>query len=163
MQCGTDGQRGYAGYIEIKYCMLQKKDVNGRTMPQQVTVYGKPYELSGQEEMEYLTGMESGEGEVTGSVTVEVNSSTLPDSPAAKAEIAGSQGNYILRISDNSDAGKEISGAYRRASGKQLKSLQVYDITLQDAVNKIPITKLGRQRMTITIPNREEYCWRTFK
>ena len=102
--------------------------------------------------MEYLTGMESGEREVTGSVTVEVNSSTLPDSPAAKAEIAGSQGNYILRISDNSDAGKEISGAYRRASGKQLKSLQVYDITLQDAVNKIPITKLGRQRMTITIP-----------
>ena len=140
------------GILKIKYCMLQKKDVNGRTMPQQVMVYGKPYELSGQEEMEYLTGTESGEGEVTGSVTVEVNSSTLPDSPAAKAEIAGSQGNYILRISDNSDAGKEISGAYRRASGKQLKSLQVYDITLQDAVNKIPITKLGRQRMTITIP-----------
>ena len=28
----------------------------------------------------------------------------------------------------------------------------MYDITLQDAVNKIPITKLGRQRMTITIP-----------
>ncbi len=33
-----------------------------------------------------------------------------------------------------------------------MKSLQAYDIKLYDAASGIPITKLGRQRMTITIP-----------
>lgn len=139
------------GILKVKYCMLQPGDVNSRTLPEQVLVYGKPYDLAGQEEMEYLLGTESGGEE--GTVAVEVDSSTLPGQPEVTAEIAGSQENYILRISDNSEAGGTISSAYRRAvSGGQLKSLQVYDIRLYDAVRGIPITKLGRQRMTITIP-----------
>lgn len=139
------------GILKVKYCMLQPGDVNSRTLPKQVLIYGKPYDLAGQEEMEYLLGTEVAEEE--GTVTVEVNSSTLPGRPEVTAQIAGSQENYVLRISDNSEAGGEISNAYRRAvSGGQLKSLQAYDIKLYDAVSGIPITKLGRQRMTITIP-----------
>lgn len=114
-------------------------------------IYGKPYDLAGQEEMEYLIGTEAGGEE--GSVVVEVNSSTLPGQPDVTAQIAGSQENYILRISDNNAAGETISSAYRRAvSGGQLRSLQTYDIKLYDAVSGVPITKLGRQRMTITVP-----------
>ena len=139
------------GILKIKYCMLQKKDVNARTLPQQVTVYGKTYEFSGQDEMEYLLGTENEDTE--GTVIVEVNSSTLPESPAVTAEISGSQEDYILRISDNDEAGGIISGAYRKAvSGGQLKSLQTYDITLYDAVRMIPVTRLGRQQMTVTVP-----------
>lgn len=139
------------GKLKVRYCMLQPADVNARTLPQQVIVYGKPYELFGQENMEYLLGEEK--EEAGGTVTVEVNSGTLPKSPSATAEIAGSQENYILRISDNSEAGSMISDAYRRAvSGGQLMSLQAYDIALYDDVKKIPITKLGRQQATITIP-----------
>lgn len=139
------------GILKVKYCMLQPGDVNSRTLPKQVLVYGKPYDLAGQEEMEYLLGTESGGEE--GTVTVEVSSSTLPGQPEVTAQIAGGQENYILRISDNSEAGGIISNAYRRAvSGGQLKSLQAYDIKLYDAASGIPITKLGRQRMTITIP-----------
>ena len=139
------------GILKVKYCMLQPGDVNSRTLPKQVLVYGKPYDLAGQEEMEYLLGTEVGGEE--GSVTVEVNSSTLPGQPEVTAQIAGSQENYILRISDNSAAGEAISSAYRRAvSGGYLQSLQAYDIKLYDAASGIPITKLGRQRMTITVP-----------
>lgn len=140
-----------SGVLKVKYCMLQPGDVNSRTLPKQVLIYGKPYDLAGQEEMEYLLGTEVGEEE--GTVTVEVSSSTLPGRPEAAAQIAGSQENYILRISDSSEAGGEISNAYRRAvSGGQLRSLQAYDIKLYDAASGIPITELGRQRMTITIP-----------
>lgn len=139
------------GILRVKYCMLKPGEVNSRTLPEQVLVYGKPYNLSGQEEMEYLLGEETKEAE--GTVTVEVQSSTLPKQPGVTAEIAGSQENYILHIRDNSEAGGTISSAYRRAvSGGQLRSLQAYDITLYDAAKGIPITKLGRQRMTIMVP-----------
>lgn len=139
------------GILKVKYCMLQPGDVNSRTLPKQVLIYGKPYDLAGQEEMEYLLGTEAGGEE--GSVVVEVNSSTLPGQPDVTAQIAGSQENYILRISDNNAAGETISSAYRRAvSGGQLRSLQTYDIKLYDAASGVPITKLGRQRMTITVP-----------
>ncbi len=139
------------GILKVKYCMLQPGDVNSRTLPKQVLIYGKPYDLAGQDEMEYLIGTEAGGEE--GSVVVEVNSSTLPGQPDVTAQIAGSQENYILRISDNNAAGETISSAYRRAvSGGQLRSLQTYDIKLYDAASGVPITKLGRQRMTITVP-----------
>lgn len=144
------------GILKIKFCILRPEDVNSRTLPQQVTVYGKIYELSGQEEMEYLSGTENrktGEAEEEDTVTVEVNSITLPGQQAVSAEISGSQGNYILRISDNSAAGSTISDAYRKAvSGGRIRSLQAYDISLYDTEKRIPITKLGRQQMTITLP-----------
>ncbi|HBA68218.1 MAG TPA: hypothetical protein DCZ40_02545 [Lachnospiraceae bacterium] len=143
------------GMLKIKFCILRPEDVNSRTLPQQVTVYGKIYELSGQEEMEYLLGTgneKTGEGEES-TVTVEVSSITLPGQQAASAEISGIQGNYILRISDNSAAGSTISDAYRKAvSGGRIRSLQAYDISLYDTEKRIPITKLGRQQMTITLP-----------
>lgn len=145
------------GKLQIRFCILRPEDVNSRTLPQQVTIYGKIYELSGQEEMEYLLGEENEkaggtEGEES-TVTVEVNSITLPGQQAASAEISGSQGNYILRISDNSTAGGTVNDAYRKAvSGGRIRSLQTYDITLYDAEKGIPITKLGKQQMTITLP-----------
>ncbi len=151
--CSVEQQAGIeeAGKLKVKFAMFQENDAGVNTLPGQVTVYGKAYELTGQEDMEYLAGTEDEEAE--GTVIVEVDSNTLPGSPAASAEISGNQRNYILRISDNHEDGSTIINAYRRAvSGGQLKSLQVYDLTLYDAVKGTPITKMGRQKAVITLP-----------
>lgn len=151
--CSVEQQAGAEepGKLKVKFSMQPENGTGARILPRQVTVYGKPYELTGQEEMEYLAG--TGNEEAEGVVTVETDSSTLPEKPAAAAEIPGSQGNYILRISDNKEDGKTIMNAYRRAvSGGQLKSLQVYNFTLYDAEKGTPITKMGRQKAVVTLP-----------
>ena len=67
--------------------------------------------------------------------------------------MSGNQGNYILSISDNTTDRDAVNSAYRRAvSGSGLTALQVYNITLLDADKRIPITKLGKQQMSVTIP-----------
>ena len=66
--------------------MLQPGDVNSRTLPKQVLVYGKPYDLAGQEEMEYLLGTESGGEE--GTVTVEVSSSDCTERTSFKRSVS---------------------------------------------------------------------------
>ena len=157
------------GLLQVKFCMMHKAEVNSRTMPDEVMIYGKTYELTGQEDMEYLSeagstvtqsaGAESADaGNETaapgaGKVTVEINSTTISNQPGASAEISGNQGNYILSISDNTTDRDAVNSAYRRAvSGSGLTALQVYNITLLDADKRIPITKLGRQQMSVTIP-----------
>ena len=165
------------GVLQVKFCMMHKAEVNSRTMPDEVMIYGKAYELSGQEDMEYLSeagsaaterteagnaGAESGETQDAatqtavpgaGKVTVEINSTTISSQPGASAEISGNQGNYILSISDNTTDRDAVNSAYRRAvSGGGLTALQVYNITLLDADKRIPITKLGRQQMSVILP-----------
>lgn len=160
------------GLLEVKFCMMHKAEVNSRSMPDEIVLYGKTYELSGQEDMEYLSedgdaatqGGETGntaagnetEGTAAagaGRVTVEISSTTISSQPGAFAEMSGNQGNYILSISDNTTDRDAVNSAYRRAvSGSGLTALQVYNITLLDADKRIPITKLGKQQMSVTIP-----------
>lgn len=144
------------GRLRVKYYSMPENEVPSGLVPQQVTVYGKPYELNMEGEPEILWSSNTGENdgeEAEGSVTVELRSSTIPSSPAVTAEIAGNSGNYILRISDNTTKGSDMGTVYRKVSGgSSMKSLQVYDITLYEEESRIPIHKLGQQVMTITVP-----------
>lgn len=144
------------GRLRVKYYSMPENEVPSGLVSQQVIVYGKPYELNMEGEPEILWSSNAGESdgnETAGSVTVELRSSTIPSSPDVTAEIAGNSGNYILRISDNTAKGSDMSTAYRKVSGgSSMRSLQVYDITLYEAESRIPIHKLGKQSMTITVP-----------
>ncbi len=148
------------GRLRLKYYSMPESEVNSWTAPPQVIVYGKPYEVYVAEEPEILWGngagtamSGSGEEGQEGSVRVELRSSTLPSSPAATAEIAGDNGNYILRIADSTVSGSDITAAFRRASGgSSMKSMQLYDISLYEAERRIPISRLGKQTMTVTLP-----------
>ncbi len=146
------------GRLRVKYYCMPESEVSVRTVPRQVTVYGKPYELNTETEPEVLwdggkgASGGNGTGQETGQVTVDLRSSTIPSSPEVTAEIAGGSGNYILRIADNTAMGSQLSTAYRKVAGSNMKSLQVYDITLYEAERRIPIYKLGQQFITITVP-----------
>lgn len=140
------------GRLKIQFCVMKEEDVNDTTIPRNVTIYGRTYKISNpQAAVVYAS---SGEEEASGeAVTVESDSSTLPDTPAAAVTLSGSKGSYILKISDNPGAGSSISSAYRKAvPGSRMISLQAYDIRLYDAVTMIPISKSGGQQVTVTLP-----------
>lgn len=139
------------GVLYVKYYVMPKSQITSETIPEQVTVYGKPYEVKLGEEEPSITWEVA--QEAAGIVTVELHSQTIPSSPEVTATIDGAEKDYVLRITDNTTAGSDMSRAYRKVtSGDSMKSLQVYDIALYEAERRIPITKLGNQKMTITIP-----------
>lgn len=139
------------GSLQIKYCSEQPEKISMGMIPEQVTVYGKPYNITVPEELVFLSG-KGVPSEEEGSVRIESNSITLPSSPEITAEIAGSKEHYILSINDNRTDGEAMTAAYRRVAGTKMVSLQVYDISLYDEVREIPISRLGSQQMTITMP-----------
>lgn len=140
------------GRLKVKFYSMPETQITEDTIPELVMVYGKPYEVYVEDTPEALWGSASDSTE-EGSVKVELLSGTIPSSPAITAEIAGSSEDYILRITDNTTNGSDMSTAYRKVTGgSSMRSLQVYDIALYEAKRRIPISRLGRQPMTITIP-----------
>ncbi|NLL77261.1 MAG: leucine-rich repeat domain-containing protein [Clostridiales bacterium] len=149
-QAATDNTQGR---LRIKFIVMRKEDIDDNTIPGKVTVYGKSYKISNpREAVEYISGSQEETSE-EGRLAVEVNSSTVPDKPVTKAQLTGIKKNYILKISDNTSAGDTISAAYKKSvQGGKIVSLQVYDVMLYDAKTMLPISKTGKQAMTVTIP-----------
>ena len=141
------------GILKVKFCVMPPEKMTAELLPEQAVVYGKTYQIEAPEgDLTYLSGTAQ-EQTTEGTVRVENRCTTLPAAPAATAEIAGSKENYILRIEDNTTDGSAMALSYKKAvPGGRITSLQVYDLMLYDAKRMIPITRLGRQRMTVTIP-----------
>lgn len=141
------------GRLRINFCILKEGDVNEYTIPQTVTVYGKPYEIVNPEDAVVVASGEQPKESEEGIITVEVDSASIPAAPEATAKLDGSKEDFILRIKDNATDGKAISTAYKKvAAGNQMTSLQVYDLSLYDAKTGLAVTKLGNQPMTVTVP-----------
>lgn len=69
------------------------------------------------------------------------------------ADMPGNEGSYVLRISDSEEAGDKIAAAYSELyGGREPSDLLGFDISLYDSTGEIPITKLGKQYITIQIP-----------
>lgn len=89
----------------------------------------------------------------TGSANSEPGVTVTGVAPAA-AQLEGAAESYVLSISstaENSDL-SVIQNAYSRCYRAQLpESAVIYDLVLTDD-SKIPITKLGKQYLTVTMP-----------
>lgn len=97
----------------------------------------------------------SGTGDSTGQgsgVMLSIQSKVIPDGENAMAEIPSEEGTFILRIQDSDEAAERISAAYGEIYGGRTPSgLSAYEISLYDAYGKIPITKLGKQSVTVQV------------
>ena len=87
-------------------------------------------------------------------VVVKIESSFLSDgSENTMATMPGNDGNYVLEIFDSVEASSRISAAYSELyGGRQPSDLMGFDISLYDSTGEIPITRLGKQYITIQIP-----------
>ncbi len=107
-------------------------------------------ESGGQITEEHSAGVTKTEG--TG-VVLKVSSNTIPEGENAMATIPGNSDTYVLRITDSENAAEQISAAYGELYGGRTPSgLSAYDMALYDGTGTIPITRLGKQYITIQIP-----------
>ncbi len=74
----------------------------------------------------------------------------------AMATMPGNSESYVLTIADSDESAHNLASAYGELyGGRQPSGLLGFDITLYDATGQIPITKLGKQYVTIQIPKPE--------
>lgn len=86
-------------------------------------------------------------------ITVQINSQSMKKGDHIAASISGEEGKYLLKIEDSEEAQEKISKAYGEIyGGKSPSGMVTYEMTLYDATGTIPITRLGKQSMEITIP-----------
>lgn len=89
----------------------------------------------------------------SGDIVVNLNSSHVDSNGLAFALLDGVEGSYILNIEESVDAKTSIQDSYQKLYGNNMPiNLQAYNVTLQEADTRIPITGLGRQKMEIIIP-----------
>ena len=112
---------------------------------------GLVYDEAGNLLMDLSDGVQS---QSDGGVAVQISSQTID---AAKenimATIPGNEESYVLRVLDSNKAATDISAAYSELYGGKVPSgLYGFDISLYDRSGQIPITKLGKQYITIMLP-----------
>ncbi|MCR4788591.1 MAG: leucine-rich repeat domain-containing protein [Lachnospiraceae bacterium] len=86
-------------------------------------------------------------------VLLDVNSSLFSADQASSAAIPGDEGSYVLHINDSQNAKESIAIAYADLyGGKNPDNLVGFDVSLRDDSNSIDITKLGKQKVMVTLP-----------
>jgi len=90
-------------------------------------------------------------------VVLDVSSKAVDEGEQVLASIAGNTDTYILKISDSEQAAEAITAAYGELyGGREPEGLTAFDICLYDASGSIPITRLGRQNITVMLPMPEK-------
>lgn len=87
-------------------------------------------------------------------ISLDINSEAISaDREGIMATLPGNDGSFVLRIRDSGDAAEKISKAYSELyGGREPSDLYGLDISLLDSAGLIPITKLGKQYITIQVP-----------
>lgn len=85
-------------------------------------------------------------------VVLRISSETIPEGENAMATIPGNSDTYLLKIIDSENAAQQISASYGELyGGRSPAGLKAYDMSLYDETGTVPITRLGRQYITVQI------------
>lgn len=83
-------------------------------------------------------------------VALRIASETIPEGENAIATIPGNSNSYILKVIDSETAAEKISAAYGELyGGREPSTLKAYDMSLYDASGSVPITRFGKQYITV--------------
>ena len=83
-------------------------------------------------------------------VVLRISSETIPEGENAMATIPGNSNSYVLKVVDSEAAAEKISAAYGELyGGREPSALKAYDMSLYDASGSVPITRLGKQYITV--------------
>ena len=87
-------------------------------------------------------------------IKVIINSEVISsDKENIMATMPGNDGSYVLMIEDSNQASDEIAAAYGELyGGNRPNGLYGFDITLYESGGQVPITKLGKQYITVLMP-----------
>lgn len=85
-------------------------------------------------------------------VRLQLNHPAIEEGENTLAQIAGNEDAFLLEISDSQEATERITAAYGELyGGREPSNLTAFDMTLYDASGSVPITKLGKQYITVQV------------
>lgn len=102
-----------------------------------------------------LADLTGGVNEVSSQgIVLEIDSSVLSgEGENVMATMPGNEGGYVLRITDSDEAARGIAAGYSELyGGREPSQLHGFNISLYDSTGQIPITRLGKQYVTVMVP-----------
>lgn len=101
-----------------------------------------------------LSGGVQSKAEEGQGVTLQINSSVIAaEKEGSIATLPGNDGSYLLKISDSEESAEKIAKAYSEIyGGREPLNLHGLDISLMESAGIVPITKLGKQYITVQFP-----------
>lgn len=122
-------------------------------VPSVVEIYGRQYTLSGAEQLESMAAAnEDTNFHNEGSVLI-LNRVADMETSRIHASLSGNTGSYYLSVSRSDDALTRLSEAYFSIFGKDIPAnLKAFDLSLLEEESGVPITRLGKQSVRITMP-----------
>lgn len=121
-------------------------------IPQSVNIYQNPYTLTEDGNVPESSAARQNRDENTEqSIDIRAVGSGL--SGNVKAELTGNTEPLLLEVKESTDARNAVLSAYRIIYGEETKPpMTGYDISLFEQSGQIPITKLGQEKIKITMP-----------
>lgn len=113
--------------------------------------HGMVYDETGALKADLTAGAAS---QSEGGVSIFIDSKVISsDKENTLATLPGNRNGFVLKISDSDEAQALIAKGYSELyGGREPAGLQGFDISLYDGTGQIPITKLGKQYITVQIP-----------
>lgn len=146
-----ESENGAAGVLH-PIAVTKASDSERIHIPQSVNIYQKPYTLAEDTNVPESSAARQNKSEKTEqSIAIRAVGSGL--SGNVKAELAGSTGPLLLEVRESTDAKNAVLSAYRIIYGEEAEPpMTGYDISLFEQSGQIPITKLGQEKIRITMP-----------
>lgn len=135
---------------------LTAEELKSFTVPETVEVYGRQYVLEDMRQLEVLAAANTDSSyNNEGSVLI---LNKVPDLQTAqmKAELGISSGTYYLSVSQNEQAARRLEKAYQAVFDLEPpENLTVLELSLLEENSGVPIQKLGKQNIRVTLPTPE--------
>lgn len=146
-----ESQGGAAGVLHAVVATTNSVDAAGK-VPASVSIYNKPYGFENADAVTVDSAERGAEAESPEeAVFVRTDGNGLAGH--VSAVLKGHNECYLLDVTESSAAKEQVLTAYRTLYGQDAEpDMAGYDITLYDESGQIPVTKLGKEHVQITMP-----------
>ncbi len=141
----TDAQGLKTGKVVVKECLVSSAEALSQ-LPETFMVNGTSYTVPVEE---YKLSANRHTVTKDKNVTVLYNGNTNVN---VTASFTGEQEVGTLTINTDEASKSRLESAYRELFGQNVPSMEAYNIKLTDSTGYIPITKFGKEELSITMP-----------
>lgn len=136
----------------VRATTLTLSELNDFEITDTVEIYGRQYILNGTKQLEELASDNTNESYNKGSVLI-LNKVNNLDTKKMSACLSENTDSFYLCIEQSTDAYERLSAKFNDIYNMNPPANFVaYDISLYEEDSNVPITKLGKQKMRITMP-----------
>lgn len=143
---------------------LSENEIKNCTFEEDIYLYEKKYKIENLEDINDFAVQKEKDFTYEGKVLFSVDCQLFENDSLMNAKLEGNTSEYYLRIENDKDAKENIRKAYYSVYQSELEDdVYGFDMKFIDASTGIPIQKLGRQLLQITLPVPKQLEGKTFR